>query len=123
MAGRTTWKGFVSSSVFFPIPRATSCSPCSALLLGQQAGSSGQGVRHQEPPMTSQMRKPTWVLGLSNQVLGDKFEAAVAVWGAGQGQPDNLGRRLDVLAEEISRREREGLWTDEDWLDEAHTHH
>jgi hypothetical protein len=51
--------------------------------------------------------RPAWVLRLSNAELSDAFEAAL--------DAHALERRLDVLSDEIGRREREGSWTEKDW--------
>jgi len=58
--------------------------------------------------------RPTWVLRLTNAELSAEFYAARDVYSTG-----NLGviPRLDVLGDEISRRERTGQWTEVDWMD------
>jgi len=60
--------------------------------------------------------RPTWVMRLTNAELSAEFDAAYNVANMG-----NLGviPRLDVLNDEISRRERAGQWTEEDWINPA----
>jgi len=58
--------------------------------------------------------RPTWVYGLSNKDLLDRFGAAEDARGPEEDQ--NVHRLLNLLADEISRREREGTLTDKDWL-------
>jgi hypothetical protein len=57
---------------------------------------------------------PTWVLKLTNDELGGALDAAHQEAGKRWGQP-NMMRRLEVLGDEISRRENLGTWTEEDW--------
>jgi hypothetical protein len=72
---------------------------------------------------------PAWVLNLSNEELGEAFgetyEEAGARWEALSAADKaakadnwiepNIEHRLNVLYDEISRREHAGMWTEEDW--------
>ena len=58
-------------------------------------------------------RSPTWPLRLSNAELGAEFERTYDE--RGPREPPALLRRLDILHDEIRRRERIGTWTDDDW--------
>jgi hypothetical protein len=58
--------------------------------------------------------RPAWVLQLTNDDLGDAFHIAYEEAGKRWGQP-NMMRRLEVLGDEISRRENIGTWTQDDW--------
>jgi hypothetical protein len=58
---------------------------------------------------------PTWVLQLTNAELIDTFGEAYEARETRMDAPD-LIRRLDVLLAEISRREREGILIDDDWI-------
>jgi hypothetical protein len=58
--------------------------------------------------------RPTWMLSLSNAALLDEFDRALDARKSRRDAPD-LMYRLDLLAEEISRREDIGLLTEEDW--------
>ena len=60
------------------------------------------------------IRKPTWLLGLSNAELLAKLDASLEVYND-QGETRDLKHRLDLLCDEISRRERAGTLTEEDW--------
>ena len=55
-----------------------------------------------------------WTAYLSNAELVDQFCEAVETYFARRGA-DDVVRRLDVLGNEISRREAAGLLTDDDW--------
>jgi len=59
--------------------------------------------------------RPTWVLQLTNADLLDAFGTAYDATATRVDDP-NLIRRLDVLHDEISRRERTGMLTDDDWV-------
>lgn len=90
-------------------------------------------------------RQPTWPFRLSNKELSAAFWAAdaahfdgledaqaaydesvetdaeyyaglEAVRSAYDAEHPGIVRRLDVLGDEISRRERIGQWTEEDWM-------
>jgi hypothetical protein len=65
-------------------------------------------------PMESGFR-PTWVLQLTNAELIDTFGAAYDATETRCDDP-NLIRRLDALSDEIGRRERAGMLTEEDWI-------
>jgi hypothetical protein len=56
-----------------------------------------------------------WMRHLSNAELLDAFEAALDAREARDDAPD-LMVRLDLLHEEILRRERNGSLTDDDWF-------
>jgi hypothetical protein len=58
--------------------------------------------------------RPTWMLSLSSAALLDELERALDARRARGDAPD-LMYRLDLLAEEISRRENIGPLTEEDW--------
>lgn len=60
------------------------------------------------------IRRPTWMFRLSNAALLDELGRALDAREARADAPD-LMYRLDLLAEEISRRENIGLLTEEDW--------
>jgi hypothetical protein len=80
-------------------------------------------IRHQH------LLSPTWVLKLTNAELGaaadETYEEAGARWNALSAADKaakadnwiepNVGRRLDVLFDEIGRRELAGTWTENDW--------
>jgi hypothetical protein len=83
-------------------------------------------IRHQR------LLSPTWVLRLTNAQLIDAFsetyDEAGARWTALSAEDKaaletagtiwiepNIERRLDVLHDEMSRRERNGILTDDDW--------
>jgi hypothetical protein len=58
--------------------------------------------------------RPAWVLKLTNKELIEAFGAADDCREARGDAPDLL-RRMDVLHNEISRRERGGTLVDDDW--------
>lgn len=60
-------------------------------------------------------RRPTWPLRLSNAELLAEFERILD----GPEPQAALRRRLDVLGDEISRREQAETWTDDDWANHA----
>jgi hypothetical protein len=60
--------------------------------------------------------RPAWVLQLTNADLIDAFGTALEARETRNDAPD-LMRRLDILSEEISRRERSGMLTENDWID------
>jgi hypothetical protein len=60
--------------------------------------------------------KPAWLLGLSNAALIAAFGTTIDARDARGDAPD-LTHRLDLLHDEIARRERAGLLTDNDWSD------
>jgi hypothetical protein len=62
--------------------------------------------------------RPTWVLQLTNADLTDAFGTALDARETRNDAPD-LMRRLDVLSEEISRRNWSGMLTDDDWVDDG----
>jgi hypothetical protein len=62
-----------------------------------------------------QWDRPAWLSGLSNAALLIELETALDAREGRCDAPD-LMRRLDVLTDEISRRERSGLLTERDWL-------
>jgi hypothetical protein len=68
--------------------------------------------------MPKAFRQPTWVYRLSNAALLDAFGATYEVR-ENQGDRPDLMFRLDLLHNEIVRREGMGLLTDEDWKDKA----
>jgi hypothetical protein len=55
--------------------------------------------------------RPAWVLQLSNAELGDAFSSAFTASETRWGEA-NMMRRLEVLSNEIDRRELAGTWTD-----------
>jgi hypothetical protein len=57
---------------------------------------------------------PAWVLKLTNDELSDAFDLAYAASETRWGEP-NMMQRLDVLSNEIGRRELAGTWTEDDW--------
>ena len=59
------------------------------------------------------IRRPTWVWALSNAALLREFDVAWDVY----GQTGNT-IRLDIIGDEISRREWVGTLTDEDWKED-----
>ena len=64
------------------------------------------------------IRQPTWALHLSNRELVDALGAALQQdWRNNPGLP----HRLDVIGDEISRRERAGQWTEADWMEDTAT--
>jgi hypothetical protein len=58
--------------------------------------------------------RPTWVLQLTNAQLIDAFGTALDARETRDDAPD-LIRRMDVLSDEISRRECDGTLTGDDW--------
>jgi hypothetical protein len=58
------------------------------------------------------------VLQLTNADLTDAFGTALDARETRNDAPD-LMRRLDVLSEEISRRNWSGMLTDDDWVDDG----
>ena len=67
------------------------------------------GVNRQE-----RLFSPTWVLKLTNDELGGALDAAHEEARKRWGEA-NIMRRLEVLGDEISRRENIGTWTEDDW--------
>jgi hypothetical protein len=65
-------------------------------------------IRHER------LLRPAWVLKLTNDELGDALDAAHKEAGKRWGEA-NIMRRLEVLGDEISRREAIGTWTEDDW--------
>jgi hypothetical protein len=66
-------------------------------------------------PMTRQAwDKPAWLLGLSNAALIAAFGTTIAARDARGDAPD-LMHRLDLLHDEITRRARAELLTEDDW--------
>ena len=61
-------------------------------------------------------RPPTWPLRLSNAQLLAEFELALDTRGL-QEPPRALLLRLDLLHDEIRRRDQLGTLTDDDWQD------
>ena len=61
-------------------------------------------------------RPPTWPLRLSNAQLLAEFELALDARGP-QEPPGHFLLRLDLLHDEIRRRDRFGTLTDDDWQD------
>jgi hypothetical protein len=61
---------------------------------------------------------PAWVLQLTNADLIDALGTALEARETRNDAPD-LMRRLDILSEEISRRESSGMLTENDWIDPA----
>ena len=57
-------------------------------------------------------RLAPWLVRLSNAELNDAFDAALGAYQAGNS---SVVRRLDVIHEEITRREWTGQWTEADW--------
>jgi hypothetical protein len=78
----------------------------------------------------TRLSSPAWVLKLGNGELGAMFEEAYEEAGirwnelskaqkASRGDnwiEPNIGRRLDVLYDEITKREHVGAWTEHDWM-------
>jgi hypothetical protein len=62
---------------------------------------------------------PTWVLSLTNDELSSAFDSAYAAYDAAKWEDANIGHRLDVIGNEISRRELAGTWTEDDWKAKA----
>jgi hypothetical protein len=65
-------------------------------------------IRHQR------LLSPTWVLQLTNAELLDAFCKADDARETRDGALD-LMRRMDVLHDEITRREFAGTFTEDDW--------
>jgi hypothetical protein len=65
-------------------------------------------IRHQR------LLSPTWVLQLTNADLIDALGTALEARETRNDAPD-LMRRLDILSEEISKRECSGMLTEDDW--------
>jgi hypothetical protein len=63
-------------------------------------------------------RPPTWPLRLSNAELVDEFSRALDARGPGE-LPAALMLRIDILYDEISRREHIGTMSDDDWMEGA----
>jgi hypothetical protein len=59
--------------------------------------------------------RPAWVLKLTNAGLTDAFGSALDARETRNDAPD-LMRRLDILYEEISRREWSGMLVEDDWI-------
>ena len=68
--------------------------------------------------VVKRLRLPTWPLRLSNAELLAEFKRALD--GRGPREPPKaLLLRLDLLGDEISRRERTGTLTDDDWQERS----
>jgi hypothetical protein len=72
-------------------------------------------ISNSEGRLVEQWDRPAWLSGLSNAALLIEFETALDAREERCDAPD-LMRRLDVLNDEISRRECSGLLTERDWL-------
>jgi hypothetical protein len=72
-------------------------------------------MSNSEGRLVEQWDRPAWLSGLSNAALLIEFETALDAREERCDAPD-LMRRLDVLNDEISRRECSGLLTERDWL-------
>jgi hypothetical protein len=66
--------------------------------------------------MTKHWSRPVWVCRLTNAQLLDEFGTADDAR-QHRGDAPDLIRRMDVLADEICRRERAGTFTEDDWKD------
>jgi hypothetical protein len=72
-------------------------------------------MSNSEGRLVEQWDRPAWLSGLSNAALLIELETALDAREERCDAPD-LMRRLDVLNDEISRRECNGLLTERDWL-------
>ena len=64
-------------------------------------------------PALIKFRAPVWIRALSNKDLVERFCAAEEA--RGPEENSNVHQLLDLLGDEISRREQVGVLTDDDW--------